>query len=116
MRYADRCLVPKFSGTVLSDSCWDAIEPRTIQAERDNVRLDNRKVLNAILYVAANGRKWRALPECHGRRRAVYTRMMCWSRAEDKIVRVQPSGAVWGVKKTPSGFVPDGVLVWGVWR
>jgi transposase len=30
--------------------------------QRGNVRLDNFEVVNAILYVAANGCKWRALP------------------------------------------------------
>ena len=49
--------------------------------QRGNVRLENLRVLNAILYVAANGCKWRALPEHYGKWNTVYTRMMRWSRA-----------------------------------
>ena len=48
--------------------------------QRGNVRLENLHVLNAILYVAANGCKWRALPEHYGKWNTVYTRMMRWSR------------------------------------
>lgn len=49
--------------------------------QRGNVRLDNLTVLNAILHVAANGCKWRALPERYGKWHTVYMRMMRWSRA-----------------------------------
>jgi transposase len=49
--------------------------------QRGNVCLDNLRVLNAILYVAANGCKWRALPERYGRWHTVYMRMMRWSKA-----------------------------------
>ncbi|ANH74261.1 hypothetical protein ACS15_2770 [Ralstonia insidiosa] len=49
--------------------------------QRGNVQLDNLRVLNAILYVAANGCKWRALPERYGKWNTVYVRMMRWSRA-----------------------------------
>ena len=43
--------------------------------------LDNLQVINAILYVAANGCKWRALPERYGNWHTVYMRMMRWSKA-----------------------------------
>jgi transposase len=43
--------------------------------------VSNLRVLNAILYVAANGYKWRALPERFGNWHTIYTRMMRWSRA-----------------------------------
>jgi len=49
--------------------------------QRGNVRLSNLQVMNAILYMAANGCKWRALPEKYGKWNTVYTRMMRWSRA-----------------------------------
>ena len=32
-------------------------------------------MINAILYVAENGRKWRELPKRFGNRQAIYTRM-----------------------------------------
>jgi transposase len=49
--------------------------------QRGNVSLDNLQVINAILYVAANGCKWRALPERYGNWHIVYMRMMRWSKA-----------------------------------
>jgi len=49
--------------------------------QRGNVSLDNLEVLNAILHVAANGCKWRALPESYGNWHTIYTRMMRWSQA-----------------------------------
>ena len=49
--------------------------------QRGNVRLDNLQVLNAILYVAANGCKWRALPERYGPWHTVYMRMQRWAQA-----------------------------------
>jgi transposase len=48
--------------------------------QRGNVRLSNLQVLNAILYVAEHGCKWRGLPERFGPWHTVYTRMMHWSR------------------------------------
>jgi transposase len=42
--------------------------------------MSNLQVLNAILYVAANGCKWRALPECYGKWHTVYMRMARWSQ------------------------------------
>jgi transposase len=47
--------------------------------QRGNVHLNNLQVLNAILYVAENGCKWRALPKHYGNWHTIYTRMMRWS-------------------------------------
>ena len=49
--------------------------------QRGNVSLDNLSVLNAILYVAENGCKWRSLPACFGNWHTVYTRMNRWAKA-----------------------------------
>ena len=49
--------------------------------QRGNVRLDNFEVVNAILHVAANGCKWRALPDDYGPWHTVYTRMSRWAKA-----------------------------------
>ena len=49
--------------------------------QRGNVRLDNFEVVNAILYVAANGCKWRALPSRYGPWHTLYTRMSRWAKA-----------------------------------
>ena len=49
--------------------------------QRGNVRLDNFDVVNAILYVAANGCKWRALLSHYGPWHSIYTRMSRWAKA-----------------------------------
>jgi transposase len=48
---------------------------------RGNVRLSNLQVLNAILYVAEQGCKWRGLPKRFGNWHTIYTRMNRWSKS-----------------------------------
>ncbi len=48
---------------------------------RGNVSLNNLQVLNAILYVAEHGCKWRGLPKHLGNWHTIYTRMNRWSKA-----------------------------------
>jgi len=48
--------------------------------QRGNVRIDNLRVVNAILYIAEHGCKWRGLPERFGPWHTVYTRMNRWAR------------------------------------
>ena len=43
--------------------------------------MKNLEVLNAILYVLENGRKWRAMPETCGNWHTVYVRMNRWSES-----------------------------------
>ena len=45
------------------------------------MRLDNFDVVNAILHVAANGCKWRALPSHYERRHTICMRMSRWAKA-----------------------------------
>jgi len=49
--------------------------------QRGNVSLSNLQVLNAILYVAEQGCKWRGLPKRFGNWHTIYTRMNRWSKA-----------------------------------
>jgi transposase len=49
--------------------------------QRGNVSLGNLEVLNAILYVAEHGCKWRGLPKHWGNWHTIYTRMNRWSKA-----------------------------------
>ena len=48
---------------------------------RGNVSLSNLDVLNAILYVAEHGCKWRGLPKRFGNWHTIYTRMNRWSKS-----------------------------------
>jgi len=48
--------------------------------QRGNVSLSNLQVLNAILYVAEHGCKWRGLPMKFGNWHTVYTRANRWAK------------------------------------
>ena len=52
-----------------------------LPVQRGNVSLSNLDVLNAILYVAEHGCKWRGLPPHFGNWHTVYTRMIRWARS-----------------------------------
>jgi len=53
----------------------------SLPVERGNVTIDVLSFLNAVLYVAENGCKWRRLPESFGNWHTIYTRMNRWSKA-----------------------------------
>ncbi len=52
-----------------------------LPTQRGNVSLSNLMVLNAVLYVAEHGCKWRGLPKRFGNWHTIYTRMNRWSKA-----------------------------------
>ena len=51
-----------------------------LPVQRGNVSISNLQVLNAILYVAEQGCKWRGLPRRFGKWHTIYTRMNRWSK------------------------------------
>ena len=53
----------------------------SLPVQRGNGSLSNLQLLNALLYVAEHGCKWRGLPKCLGNWHAIYTRMNRWSKA-----------------------------------
>lgn len=68
--------------------------------QRGNVSLRNLDVLNAILYVAEHGCKWRGLPKRFGPWHTVYMRMNRWAKAgvldrvftalqEEEVIRIK---------------------------
>ena len=64
----------------LTEAQYSQIED-CLPRQRGNVRLSNLQVLNAILYIAEHGCKWRGLPKRFGRWHTVYTRMSRWTKA-----------------------------------
>ena len=48
--------------------------------QRGNVKVPNIQVLNAILYVAEHGCKWRGLPKRFGHWHSIYTRANRWAK------------------------------------
>ena len=83
----------------ITEAQYLRIEP-SLPRQRGNVSLSNRQVLNALLYVAEQGRKWRGLPKRFGNWHTIYTRMNRWSKngvldrvfeqlQREQIVRIQ---------------------------
>jgi transposase len=52
----------------------------SLPVERGNVSINVLRFLNAVLYVAENGCKWRRLPPSFGNWHTIYTRMNRWSK------------------------------------
>ena len=68
-----------------------------LPVQRGNVKVPNLQVLNAILHVAENGCKWRALPERFGPWHTIYMRMNRWSKngvLDRVLARLQELGLV----------------------
>ena len=47
---------------------------------RGNVKVSNRQILNAVLYILEHGCKWRGLPKRFGNWHTIYVRFNRWSR------------------------------------
>lgn len=100
----------------LSEAQYRRIE-HVLPRQRGNVRIPNRQVLNAILYVAEHGCKWRGLPERFGNWHTVYTRMNRWAKngvlervfealQRERIVRIKIEAV--GLDSTTVKVHPDG--------
>src|SRR5471030_1308642 len=64
----------------LTEAQYERIKD-ALPVQRGNVSMSNLQVLNAIIYVAEQGCKWRGLPKRFGRWHTIYTRMNRWSKA-----------------------------------
>ena len=53
----------------------------SLPVQRGNVSLSNLQILNAVLYVAEHGCKWRGPPKRFGNWHTIYTRMNRWSKS-----------------------------------
>ena len=53
---------------------------KLLPKQRGNVSISNLQVLNAILYVAEHGCKWRGLPSKFGNWHTIYTRANRWAK------------------------------------
>jgi len=84
---------------------------------RGTLRYGNLEVLNAILYIAENGAKWRRLPPQFGHWHTVYTRMRGWAKAgvlarvfaalqQEQIIRIKIESA--SLDSTSIKVHPDG--------
>ena len=58
-----------------------ALIEHCLPLQRGNVSMTNLQVVNAMLYVAEHGCKWRGLPKRFGNWHTIYTRMRRWAKA-----------------------------------
>ena len=67
------------AGMEITQAQYERIAP-VLPVQRGNVKVSNLQVLNAILYVAEHGCKWRGLPARFGNWHTIYVRMNRWSK------------------------------------
>ena len=54
---------------------------KNFPVQRGNVKTDNRIFISAILYMAENGCKWRALPKEYGHWATIYKKFSRWAKS-----------------------------------
>jgi len=82
----------------LTDEEWEIIEPLLPQNSRGVPRVDDRRVINGILWRFRTGSPWRDVPERYGPRTTLYNRFVRWRGSrEDESVQgtVSPENGVW---------------------
>jgi transposase len=63
----------------ITEAQYERVAP-SLPRQRGNVRVSSLQFLNALLYVAEHGCKWRGLPKRFGPWHTIYTRMNRWSK------------------------------------
>ena len=63
----------------ITEEQYAKIHPH-LPVQRGNVRIPNIVFINALLYIAENGCKWRSLPEHFGKWYTVHARMHRWAK------------------------------------
>ncbi|KOU67456.1 transposase [Streptomyces sp. WM4235] len=63
----------------LSDLEWDALSALLPRSASGRPRLDDRRVLNGIVWKLRTGSAWRDVPERYGSWRTLYTRFRRWA-------------------------------------
>jgi transposase len=64
----------------LTDKEWAIIAPLLPNKPRGVPRVDDRRVLNGIFWVARTGAPWEDMPERYGPRTTVYNRFVRWRK------------------------------------
>ena len=104
-------------GVEITEAQYECVAS-ALPRQRGNVRVSNRQRLNALLYVAEQGCKWRALPARFGPWHTIYTRMNRWSKSgvldhvfeqlqRQQIVRIRVEAV--GLDSTTVKVHPDGM-------
>ena len=64
----------------LTDAQYERVAP-LLPKPRGKLTIPERQVLNALLYIAEHGCKWRGLPERFGHWHTIYMRLNRWAKA-----------------------------------
>lgn len=64
--------------TELNDKEWGLIKPLLPRQRKGRPRADDRKTINAILFVLKTGCRWRDIPREYGTSTTSYRRLMTW--------------------------------------
>lgn len=65
----------------LSDAEWAMIQPLLPNKPRGVPRVDDRRVINGILWRFRTGCSWRDVPACYGPRTTLFNRFTRWRAA-----------------------------------
>lgn len=69
---------PRIMRCEFSEHEWTAIKPMLPNKPRGVRRVDDRRVLDGIVWVLRSGAPWRDLPATHGPRTTCYNRFVRW--------------------------------------
>ncbi|MBB5107880.1 transposase, partial [Streptomyces spectabilis] len=64
----------------LSDAEWEFVRPLLPASLRGRKRLDDRKILNGIVWKFRTGTAWRDVPERYGAWATLHTRFRRWAK------------------------------------
>jgi transposase len=81
----------------LTDEQYRQIE-KLLPVQRGNVKIENRRLLEALVYRCRNGCSWRALPQAFGDWHVIYVRLNRWAKS-GVLERVYASLAAEGLKE-----------------
>jgi transposase len=78
------CFKPKMERYVLTDAQWAKMEPHCLGKKSDPGRsgADNRRFVEAVLWIARTGSPWRDLPPLFGLWNTVFKRYRDWVKAD----------------------------------
>jgi transposase len=70
---------------VLTDAQWARMEPRCLGQQTDPGRSsgDNRRFVEAVLWITRTGSPWRDLPAMFGNRSTAFRRYSDWRKADE---------------------------------
>ncbi|WDO10797.1 IS5 family transposase (plasmid) [Streptomyces murinus] len=79
----------------LSDAEWEFVRPLLPESLRGRKRLDDRRVLNGIVWKFRTGTAWRDVPERYGPWATLHTRFRRWAAdgTFDRMLRAAQAGA-----------------------